>query len=247
MFELKEKVHKKIKKLKKHIKKAIKKFNKNVLFSIGENCLADNILARNGLKSFSSPYASARSNIEYLIAFEKESFKDFLKNDYIVYVNPSESKIAQNKKYVEVENSYHNSCINGFEFTHHDVIGDDKMREMLKKRYKRLLKIKNKNIVLLYHHRFCENTNEEMLIAHLKEFADIYRKRGNDVNIFIFTQVIVSSEDYRKVEKTVVGGINVYKFYTMNIWGGEDDEILWARCDNDLLEEMINDMKKKLI
>ena len=30
----------------------------SIVLSLGENCLADDILARNNLKSFSSPYAS---------------------------------------------------------------------------------------------------------------------------------------------------------------------------------------------
>ncbi|MCQ2587766.1 MAG: papain-like cysteine peptidase [Treponema sp.] len=39
---------------------------------MGENCLPDNILSRNDLKSFSSPFSYCRSNIEYILAFEKD-------------------------------------------------------------------------------------------------------------------------------------------------------------------------------
>lgn len=246
-MEVKEYIYNKAKKLKKHIKRISKKLNKNVLFSIGENCLADNILARNGLKSFSSPYSSARSNVEYLIAFEKEEFNDFLNADYLVYDKTSNGNVAQNKKYVDVNNKYYSSCVNGFEFTHHDVIGDSAAKDKIYKRCRRLLRLKNKNVIMLYHHRFCEGTDEKLLIKNLVEMAEIYKLRDNNVHIFLFTQVIVSSKEKRKVENYVDSGINVYKFHTMNAWGGENEEILWARCDDDLLKIMINDIKKSLV
>lgn len=246
MSLFKEKLYKESKRLKKHIRRIIKSFDKNVLFSIGENCLADDILARNGLKSFSSPYASGRSNIEYLLAFENEGFKDFLNPEYLVYENTSENKVARNKKYVGVNNSYHKSCTNGFEFTHHDVIGDNAMTDTIRKRCRRMTKLRNKNIVMLYHHRYCQETDEQLLLKNLSELAGIYKSRKNRVNIYMFTQIIVHTDAERKAEHYVDNGINVYKFHTCSVWGGDNEEILWARCDNDLLREMIEDIKKKL-
>ena len=240
-------IRKKIKRLKKHIKKIKNILSKNIVFSIGENCLADNILARNGLKSFSSPYASARSNIEYILAFEKEDFKDFLNSEFLMYDDTDKNKVGRNKKYVEVKNKYHNSCCNGFEFTHHDVIGKDEDRKKINKRYKRLLALRNKNIIMLYHHRICSETDMHMLVNHLDELAQIYKKRKNNVHIFLFTQTLIPTETQRRTEHAVVSGINCYNLYTMNAWTGENDNYLWARCDNDLLEPMITEIKKKLI
>lgn len=247
MSLFKEMLYKKSKRIKKHIKKIIKSFDKNVLFSIGENCLADDVLARNGLKSFSSPYASSRSNIEYLLDFENENFKDILNPKWLVYENSSGNKVARNKKYVDVNNKYHSSCINGFEFTHHDVIGDNAMTDTIRKRCRRLMKLHNKNIVMLYHHRYCQETDEKLLLKNLTELAELYKARKNQVHIYMFTQVIVSTEAERKTEHLVNNGINIYKFYTLNVWGGEDADILWARCDNDLLQEMIDDINTKLV
>lgn len=71
------------KKISGYIKK-IKHINdKYVIVSFGENCLTDNILSRNDLKSFSTPYSSGRSNIEYILAHEKEYFNDFLNSAYL--------------------------------------------------------------------------------------------------------------------------------------------------------------------
>ena len=221
--------------------------DKNILFSIGENCLADNILAGNGLKSFSSPYASARSNVEYIVSFETEKFKDFLNDSFLYYEKDSQNNIPINKKYVSVKNKYHNSCSDGFEFTHHDVKGNITDRNKINKRCNRLLRLKNKNIIMLYHHRYCENTDIKLLISHLNELADIYRSRRNNVHIFLFTQIIVPEKKYRHVENYIEEGINIYNFYTTKIWAGDDENILWARCDDDLFNDMIIDIKSRLI
>ncbi|MFJ5369320.1 DUF1796 family putative cysteine peptidase, partial [Bosea sp. CER48] len=42
--------------------------------SLGENCLPDNILERNGLKMFSTPFSHGRSNIEYAIQLHSEGY-----------------------------------------------------------------------------------------------------------------------------------------------------------------------------
>ena len=72
-----------VRKCVRNIKKWGKSFERNVVLSLGENCLPDDILRRNGLKSFSSPYASGRSNIEYVLSFENERFGDFLNPEYL--------------------------------------------------------------------------------------------------------------------------------------------------------------------
>ena len=47
--------------------KKVQKLKKDKLYlSFGENCLTDNILSRYNIKSYSTPYSSARSNIEYI-------------------------------------------------------------------------------------------------------------------------------------------------------------------------------------
>lgn len=238
---------KKLKILRKHFKKFINMLSKNVVISIGENCLADNILSRNNIKSFSSPYASARSNIEFILAFEKERFVDFLNPKYLIFNETANNKVVHNIKFTETKNKYYNSCIYGFEFTHHNVLEDDNVRKKFKRRCKRLLSLKNKNIVMLYHHRICEDTDINMLTNHLQELSQIYRARKNNVQIFLFTQKIVSSETLRKVDHSIINGVECYVFHTMHAWAGDKEEYLWAKCDNDLLETMISDIKKTLI
>ena len=60
----------------------------------------------------------------------------------------------------------------------------------------------------------------------------------------MFTQVIVTNKEERRVEHTSIDNINIYKFYTLNVWEGTDNRIFWAKCDDDLISEMIEDAKK---
>ena len=229
-----------------NLKKIKHSFDKNVIFSIGENCLADNILERNNLKSFSSPYSSSRSNIEYILAFEQEKFRDFLNPNYLKYDFILGKKVVINQKYVKTENIYNNSVINGFEFTHHDVYKAIQ-KHIIYKRTERQLLLKNKNIIMLYHHRISPATNLNLLISHLQNLAEIYKSRKNNVNIFLFTQEICKNEQSRGVKKYNRGDIHFYNFFTKESWEGANEKVFWAYTDDDLLKEMVNDIRKKLI
>ncbi len=239
---------KKIKNIPDKLSKNLKKhqnIKKNKLYlSFGENCLTDNILSRYDIKSYSTPYSSGRSNIEYILQIEKDNFKNFLNPEYMKYDFVEQNKVVRLTVYNELKNKYQDLCMHGFEFTHHDVLGNLKLRETMKRRYERLLNINDKKLCIFYHNRFGGNTDEKMLIGHLAELKSIYTKRCSSVNIFMFTQIIVSNSEERKVEHQIIDGIHVYKFYTLNVWAGTDNEIFWARCDDDLIETMINDAKK---
>ena len=234
--------------LKKIRKKAIAKirsFDRSVYFSIGENCLSDDILKRNGLKSFSSPYASGRSNIEYILAFEKDSFSDFTDSEYMAYGEYDGKTVLRNRKHVETENRYHRSCTEGFEFTHHDVLRSSEMKETIDRRSRRQLGLKDKRAVMLYHHRYCEDTDMDLLYRHLDELAKIYESRGNRADIYAFMQVLVDDPGERKAEKEKRGSVRFYRFYTLTEWAGEDQDIVWARCDDDLLKQMVDDIRRE--
>ena len=240
------KLWKKGKSLFRKVRRKLFSVDGNVMFSIGENCLADDILARNKLKSFSSPYASGRSNIEYVLAFEKEQFADFVNPEYLNYEYFGNRKVVRNKKYTDVVNAYDPSVTNGFEFTHHDVF-DEETRKTMERRCQRLLDLKHKNVIMLYHHRLCDDTDTERLLSDISELTEIYRKRGNRVKAFVFTQVLVPDEKDRKAEVKKIRNIRFYRFYTLKTWSGDDPDLLWAKCDNDLLATIVKDIRKSLV
>ena len=215
-----------------------------VMISIGENCLTDDILERNGMKSFSSPYASGRSNVEYILGFEKDDLADFLNEEFLKHEDFFGKPVVRNKKYVSTKNAYHSSCTNGFEFTHYNVLDNEKARETLQRRCRRMVDLRDKNLILVYHHRMCADTNEALLASHLNKLADIYRKRHNQVRVYAFTQVLVTDAGERRIERSEIRGVHFYKLYTLNEWSGSDQEIFWARCDDDLLAVMVEDIRR---
>ena len=230
-------------KLKRKALRLIRSWNKNICFSLGENCLPDELLIRYDLKSFSSPYASARSNVEYILAFEKERFSAFLDEAWLEYETVAGKKTARNTKYFQTENQYHPTCCNGFEFIHHDVLGDGKARKTMRRRCERMLNLRNKSITMLMHHRLCPATDMELLLRHLSALAKIYEERNNRVSIILFYQVIIPDESARRVETYQSGSVRVFTFYTTKEWAGTDEEVLWAKCDDDLIKTMIDSIK----
>lgn len=214
-----------------------------IIISMGENCLSDDILNRYDLKSFSSPFSSGRSNVEYILDFEKENYVDFLNPDYLKYESFNGKKVPRNIKYVTTQNHYSDSCSHGMEFTHHDVISDPSLKKTIARRYERLQKLSKKNIVFVYHNRYCEKTDISLLVSCFEKIKQIYETRKNVVQVFIFTQKLVVAEKERRVECKELNGMKIYTFYTNNIWEGANNEIFFARCDDDLIRVMIDDIR----
>lgn len=141
--------------------------------------------------------------------------------------------------YNEIQNKYDSLCMNGFEFTHHDVLKNESYRETFNRRVQRLMELKNSKINIFYHHRFCNQTDRVKLLENLFELKKIYIHKANTVNIIMFTQVIVEQASERRVEHHHINGINIFVFYTLNIWGGDNQNIFWGICDDDLIAEML--------
>ena len=230
-----------------NMKKMFHHFDKNIIFSIGENCLTDNILERYHLKSFSSPYSSGRSNVEYILNFENEEMLDFLNPTFLKYEYFNDKRVVRNKKYVNVVNKYNETVTNGFEFTHHDVLGNKRIRNQLFRRCDRLKRLKKKNIILVYHHRFCTGTDANLLCKHLNQLADVFKRRNNTVHVFAFTQKLDANNESRWIEKHFFEGVNYYILHTITEWQGENQDIFWARCDDDLIQTMVDDIKNVML
>ncbi len=237
------KIKRKLNTLRKEIKRISRSFNKKKYLSFGENCLTDDILSRYDLKSFSSPFASGRSNVEYILQIQKDRYKDFLNPKFLEYGYEGEVKVVRQKQYSKLLNIYDASCMNGFEFTHHDVIANNRARASIERRVHRMQSLENCTLYIFYHHRFCRDTNINLLIKNLNNLKQIYENQCKKVYLIAFTQKLVSEERERKVEKKYTDGIYMYYFYTLNIWAGNNQDIFWARCDDDLIGQMINDVK----
>lgn len=234
----------KLKAVHREIKRIFRSFDKKKYLSFGENCLADNILSRYNLKSFSSPFASGRSNIEYILQIQKDGYRDFLNPLFLEYGYEGEVRVVRQKQYKELINKYDDSCMMGFEFTHHDVIADERKRASMERRVRRMQSLRNCTLYILYHHRFCKDTDMDLLVQHLNELKTIYDNQCEKVYLIAFTQIPVSNEKERRVEKKYIDKIYIYYFYTLNLWAGNDQDIIFAKCDDDLISQMIEDVKR---
>lgn len=219
-------------------------FSNTYYLSIGENCLTDNILDRFKIKSFSTPYSHGRSNLDYVIELEKDSYSNLLKPEYLYYDYVGDTKVVRNNYYSKSESIYNELHKNGFEFTHHDVLNNDAQRKSYERKIARMLSFdKNKNLKFVYHYRNNDDLNIDKLVFKAAEFLKFYQKKGIDCDFIFFTQEIVSENSKRSITKIHdTKNVRGYMLKTLELWVGDDEEVLWARKDDDLLSQMIQEI-----
>lgn len=101
-----------------------------------------------------------------------------------------------------------------------------------------------KDIIIFYHHRLDALTDIDRLLGHLSELGQLYSKGEHNAQIILFYQNIVENPIERKLEYKIFQNIHIFVFNSLNIWGGDDQELFWARCDEDLIGEMIKKVKR---
>lgn len=214
--------------------------------SLGENCLSDSILQRSYLKSYSSIYGSARSNIDYSMKMQRENYKGLLDKDNTVYEILNGSNVLRSSLYNESDDIFNGLHSNGFEFTHHDWVKNKNLIKTFERRISRTQEnIGNKNFVFLYHHRYTEKSDVKLLVNKLNEFKRFFEVNDKKCYVILFYQNIVSDSSERKISMKNEGdGVIEFIFHTQNIWGGDDEDIFWARNDDDLIKKMIKKSKK---
>ena len=221
------------------------KFYKTHYLSIGENCLTDNILDRHKIKSFSTPYSHGRSNLDYAIALEKENYVNFLNSEYLYYDYVGDTKVVRNKYYSKSYSIYNELHKNGFEFTHHDVLNNDLQRKSYERKIARMLSFeKNQDLKFIYHYRNNDDLNIKALIPKAEEFLSYYQKREIKCEFIFFIQEIVQDKSQRSLEKIHdSNNIKGFLLNTLELWAGDDEDVLWAKNDDDLLSKMIQQIK----
>ena len=196
-----------------------------VNISLGENCLMDAVLSKYGIKQESYTFGSVRTNIEYDLEIIKDNFENLLKSDLLVKKTVyGTQKVVKNKKYSKVQNDiYNSSVIDSFEFTHHDVLDNNKDIESYNRKIERTkIALKSNDIIFWYHYRYSTNNNLEILI---KQFEDLikYLSKKNDkkkYQICIFTQIV--SDDIHFINEQYNNNINIVKCYDKRIWCGNN-------------------------
>ena len=223
-------------------------FRRNIYASIGENCLTDAVLARHGVKSITTPYSHARSNLDYVLQLEANNYAKFLAPECLAYEKFGDLTVVRNRYYSKSDPIYQEIHRNGFEFTHHDVIANAAHRESYQRKVSRMQKYKGKkNFILFYHYRFCEEQDFERIAGKLIELQKFYAIKGKFCQINVFTQAIVPTKEQRGLQiRQPAPGINIFVMNTIEEWSGSDGDLFWAKNDDDLLKEMLETVKKQI-
>lgn len=214
---------------------------KTLWLSLGENCLTDSILQRYRIKSFSTLYSHGRSNMDYAIFLERNNYEDILNFENLKYSNINEDKVVRSILVNSSDHIYSELHMNGFEFTHHNVIESKKDRESSIRKIQRLQTIRGtNNVVFFYHHRMNKNSDLDSLFNKAFEFSKFYTLNGKNCHMVIFSQRIINDNSDRNIYyKSIHSGIHYFEFWTKEIWEGNNSNIFWAIIDDDLIYKMI--------
>jgi hypothetical protein len=221
-----------------------KRRTNRIYLSFGENCLTDNILSRYGLKSFTTPFSHCRSNIEYILDFERNNYENFVSGDFLKYGDLKEKPVPRLNTNIILENNYHHLHLNGIEFTNHDVIKNQNYWQKVINRANNLKSFLGKaQFVLLYHHRVCEDSDLELLLKHLSELKKFYSTNEYVCKVVLFKQIIIPKESRKKLSCQMNSDIHIFDFYTHYPWAGRDQRKYWAFIDDSLISKMLKLVK----
>jgi len=214
-----------------------------LFLSLGENCLPDNILNRYHLKSFSTPFSSCRSNIEYILQCEEDCYKNLEDDSFYVSRKNTHGVDSIFNTSFHSDECYNKTSKDGFEFPHHDIITSGKDKDSIKRKINRMSHIKGLyNIVFLYHYRYCDNYNMDKILTTADKISGKYSINNKKVHFNIMRQMLVANKFDRHLDYKVYNNMHIYTFYTTSIWQGENQNIFWARADEDFVSMMVHSM-----
>jgi hypothetical protein len=216
--------------------------NNNITWlSLGENCLPDDILKRHNLKSYSSPYAPCRSNIDYVIQAEQENLANLLNPEYFFTKTEYGKEVLRSNIYSCETEIYCPSVSSGFEFTHHDVLNDKVHVESFERKIERWNELRHSKgtVVFLYNHRYTAKGDINKIKQKLNHFLDLYQSEGVQAYVILFYQSATVPKEQRKVKLEQDNHLFIADFSTEAIWAGTNQDIFWARCDDDLIVQML--------
>lgn len=220
--------------------------DKFIWLSLGENCLVRDIFETYKLNFLNTIYASARSNIDYALQLEKTNYKDLIETKYLKHFkNSVNQNIVINQKFKCSNDIFHELNANGFEFSHHDVIGNKKHRGMYIRRINRQLDLRGKrNVIFTYHHRMNDNMNVNYVRDKLKEFQQYYTNEHVKCVIVFLYQNLVNTKEERKLDINYTSkNIIECVFHTQIIW----EHFLWGEIPNRNIKEIDDDLFKQMI
>lgn len=226
--------------------RALLPFTSSAHLSFGENCLTDNVLERHGLKLLTTPYSHGRTTIEHILELERDDYRSLLDRERLERGEADGHPVVRLGGFGPLANRYDPQHELGFEFTHHQVLDDPGDAERLRRRAEALVALRGRRrVVLWYHHRQHGSTDRELLAAHLTELRARYSTPSIRSEVVCFTQELVDPDDDRRLTATSVDGVPFYVLHTRARWEGADQDVFWARVDDDLIAAMVRAVKAR--
>lgn len=217
--------------------------------SLGENCLPDDILRRHNRKSFSSVFSSGRSNIEYILAMEKDDYQHLLRKECLQHFPDGEREVVRSTFYKDCIGQYSERHRLGFEFSHHDPLRIREDNRAFKRRITRQLEYRgHRDFVFLYHHRITDNSNLSLLRDHLNLLLSIYNVGKYHCRIVLFYQSIITQNNPKHITFTPHDtGLLEFECHTYEKWGGDNLDTFWARKDDHLFTEIFRTVDNAIL
>lgn len=213
--------------------------NRRLWFALGENCMPIEVLRRHNKNAPSTPFSTGRLDIEHVEYFERTNYRDLINPNYLIEANAITDKCYLNviKKSSGIFRPGRHRYV---EFTHHNPIDENDKKTITRRiqRMKEARKIENKKI-LFYHHR--SKWGFKYTKNKIKELGNnILSLYNENTQLIAYSQTVVENEEDRalKMISTSKNRVIFCDFKTLNLWAGNNKDIFFGRCDDDLFKLM---------
>ncbi len=204
-------------------------------------------MRRHGKKCFSTPYSHCRTNIDYALALEAEDYRSLLSTSEMERAVAFGATVVRSRRY-QCDPIFHPSCSEGFEFSHYDMLNEWRDRENFGRKISRLLRLRGrKNVLFLYHHRWNANSDLVRLREKIDQFAAFYRSANSRCVVVCFYQSLIAPQAHRRLERIPGPEHRLeFVFHTRDAWAGNNQDLFWARVDDDLIRQMMQQIDSTL-
>jgi hypothetical protein len=221
--------------------------NEKTWLSIGENCLTQNIINTLKLKSLSTPFSWAISNIDHIIYAMEE--KNIFKNKENFYItNDQETKVFY--RYSDHTTKKHfaknSEVLEKMHFPHHNFIEKIEDFKKITTRHQRLYDLSNTdNLIFLYHYRSPDideysHKSLEYVRERLSYFKETFFPNSK---IVMFYKLYNETKDVVLINEKDI--IEIMILSPENKWQGPGNT--FAKKDEDLHKKMIDLAYKTII
>lgn len=202
------------------------------ILSIGENCLVNYYLKALNLSKENELFDNCRSNIEYITQIIG-NYSTLLDKQYLkLQIVETKRLVTKNILYKSLNNIYCKYHMDGYEFTHHNLLENKEHYESF---LRKLIRFKNimstENILFVYNYKYCENNNIEILITLIRNFLKKVKSLQYKLNYkicIIYQKNIFVKDSFYKLEliepNIYLASFDSIEPWINDNWNGLSDE-----------------------